>query len=277
MVCWPLRSELSPGLWPGPLLCPKGVLSPEALGGHSPLPCCWRQRRPLWVGLTLFSGGARALPSPVSDFRPGPLGPEMDKGVQGASEDGSVPSSTRAQTASCPTGPPPLCASALGHSGSQMETRGAAVPSWDGAPQPCARGPCTWHLAEAGGTVVGAAQATGPEGPAGHVPCWPASASRCVAHTACSSQHSRDLWVRAGQGLALVAGSVWSDALSPPSPGLGAAPSSCRQRACGPLVSGRKLQLHPCVRTAGPCQLGPRSGIWLPWDLFLLHLVVTAR
>lgn len=213
------------------------------------------------MGLTWLSGGAGALPSPVSDFRPGPLGPEMDEGVQGASEDGSVPAGTRAQTAPCPIGPPPLCASALGRSvSSQTETWGAAVlPGWSASAVLSRSLYLAWPRPEA--LSLEQHRPRDPRGPAVRVPCWPVSASRCVAHTACSSQHSRDPWVRAGQGLGLVAGSVWWDALSPPSPGLGAAPSFCRQRACGPLVSGCKLQPHPCVRPAVPCQLGRRSGM----------------
>lgn len=49
------------------------------------------------VGAHIALGGAGALAGPVSDFRPGPLGPEMDEGVQGASTGGSVPAGTRAR------------------------------------------------------------------------------------------------------------------------------------------------------------------------------------
>lgn len=113
MVCWPLRSELSPGRWRWSLVCLKSVLSPEAPcegTAHCPAggPCGWSSHpsRP----------GSRALPSPDSDFCPGPLGPEMDEGAQEASEGGSVPASAGAQTASCPAGPSLLCARALGTS-----------------------------------------------------------------------------------------------------------------------------------------------------------------
>lgn len=46
-----------------------------------------------------------------------------------------------------------------------METWGAAVTSWDGAPQPCARDPFTWHLAKPWGHCRwSSTQAKGPEG-----------------------------------------------------------------------------------------------------------------
>lgn len=147
MVCWSLRSELSPGRWLWPLVCTKNVLSPEApcegtahclaggAGARGGL-CGWSSH--------LSQPGSRALPSRDSDFHPGPLGPEMEEEAQEASEGGSGPAGDGAQTAPCSAGPSLLC--------SRARPRGScrAFSGW------CSRAVCSQPLSLVSGRALGA-------------------------------------------------------------------------------------------------------------------------
>lgn len=163
VVCWPLRSELSPGWWRWSLVCLKSVLSPEA-------PCEGTAHCPAG-GLCGWSShpsqlGSRALPSPDSDFALDHWGlrwmrePRRPQKV-GLYQPALGPRPPPAQQVLPCSVPRPWTLPGELPDG---DLRGAAVLFRDGAPEPCAGGRCTWRLAKPWGRCWSNTQAEGPEG-----------------------------------------------------------------------------------------------------------------
>lgn len=165
------------------------------------------------MGLTSLSGGARARPALTQTSALGHWGLRWTRGCRGASSRHRGPDRLLPNRSAPCSAPAPWAVQGV------LRWRPGQLLCLPGTEHlSCVRAVLVPGIGPGpGGSVVGAAhRPRGLRGPAVRV-CLPLDGA------ACSRQRSRDAWVRADQGLGLAAGSVWSDALSRPSRGLGAA------------------------------------------------------
>lgn len=132
-------------------------------------------------------------------------------------------------------------------------------------------------MAEAGGTVVGAAQATGPEGSCGPCPllarvCLPLRGAHCLLLSAQQGpvgQGRPGAW--AGGRLSVVGCAVAAV------PWTGCRPFLLPAACLWAFGVGLQVAATPVCEARGSMPAGATFRHGLPWDLFLPHMVVIAR